>query len=113
MAEITVRLPGRHDRGFLKRLQAAKSFRDRLEAQDWQTLLDFADYLIGQGYVDVPPEAEAEVEPVKDAEGNVIESARIVAAKTALYEMTQDEVMTILVCLANGEQRAVDPPKGG
>ena len=113
MAEITVRLPGRHERGFLKRLEAANSFRDRIEAQDWQTLLEFADYLIGQGYVEVPPEVEAGVEPVKDAEGNVVETAYRVAAKAALYDMTQDEVMTILVCLANGEQRAVDPPKGG
>lgn len=113
MTEIAVRLPGRHARGFLKRLQIAQSYRERIEAQDWRALLEFADYLIAQGYVEVPPEATVGVEPVTDADGTVVETAEAVVAKAALYDMTQDEMMTILVRLANGEQRAVDPPKGG
>ena len=83
MPEIVVRLPGPTERGFLRRVQEASVFRDRIEANDWKAMLDFADYLIAHSYVEVPDSALEGVEPVKDADGRVIEAPPIGAAKAA------------------------------
>jgi len=112
MPEIVVRLPGPTERGFLRRVQEASVFRDRIEANDWKAMLDFADYLIAHSYVEVPDSALEGVEPVKDADGRVIEAPRVVVAKQALYDLSRDEFLVMLFELAAGSAKAVDPPKG-
>ena len=94
---VTIRLPGRHERGFLRRM---RKMREVIEGSGdlmamWEGI---ADHLVAEGYVEAP---------------------KGVDVREAIADMSQSDIQTIVGALlgntdeARGAGRSVNPPNGG
>lgn len=94
--EVTLRLPGPDERGFLRRIREVQEIMGKARTDGVLGLFDmwdaFAAYLVGRGYVEVPPG----IDP-----------------RDAVQELSRAELNHAFSVLAGIElPKAVDPPNG-